>query len=303
MSQPWIKFYPRDWRGDQALRAVSIAARGLWMECLCVMHEASPYGHLVLNGAPVEAPVLARMTGTTEEEVKALLAELSRSGVSSVTRGGVVFSRRMVSDFSRANKGRKAVEKRYAQTSEKAEENDGPNRSPSRSPITQRPESQKPDSSSLRSEQRAPKMVEPDGFAEFYTTFPLKKARPKAAKAYADALKAGFSPADMLAGARRYAAERRGEESRFTAHPATWLNQRRWQDEPVSPQSSPGGRHGGQSSNPSFASSISRAVSERASGSGLFPETGEGTGGNAGPHDQENPRQPPALAWRNPDAA
>jgi len=53
MSAPWMKFYPRDWRGDQALRAVSIAARGLWMECLCIMHEAKPYGHLVLNGQPV----------------------------------------------------------------------------------------------------------------------------------------------------------------------------------------------------------------------------------------------------------
>ena len=42
-DRPWMKFYPRDWRGDQALRAVSIAARGLWLECLCIMHEARPY--------------------------------------------------------------------------------------------------------------------------------------------------------------------------------------------------------------------------------------------------------------------
>lgn len=28
-SRPWMKFYPRDWRGDQALRAVSLTARGL----------------------------------------------------------------------------------------------------------------------------------------------------------------------------------------------------------------------------------------------------------------------------------
>jgi hypothetical protein len=147
MSQPWMKFYPRDWRGDQALRAVSIAARGLWMECLCVMHEASPYGHLVLNGAPVEAPILARMTGTTEEEVKALMAELAQAGVSSVTRGGVVFSRRMVTDFARANKGRKAVEKRYAQAAETNDENGTPSRSSSTKPTTQKPEtrSQKPD--------------------------------------------------------------------------------------------------------------------------------------------------------------
>ena len=42
MSQPWIKFYPRDWRGDQALRVVSLAARGLWIEMLSIMHEGQP---------------------------------------------------------------------------------------------------------------------------------------------------------------------------------------------------------------------------------------------------------------------
>lgn len=98
---PWIKFYPRDWRGDQALRAVSIAARGLWMECLCIMHEAKPYGHLMLNGKPVEGDTLSRMTGVPVDEVSALLAELRQAGVLSVTSKGVVFSRRMVRDNSR----------------------------------------------------------------------------------------------------------------------------------------------------------------------------------------------------------
>jgi hypothetical protein len=93
---PWMKFYPRDWRGEQALRAVSLAARGLWIECLCVMHEAKPYGHLVLNGKPVDDDTLARMTGVPVDEVSALMAELREAGVLSVTGKGVVFSRRQV---------------------------------------------------------------------------------------------------------------------------------------------------------------------------------------------------------------
>jgi hypothetical protein len=63
MSNPWLKFYPRDWRGDQALRAVSISARGLWMEMLCIMHEAQPYGHLILGGRAVSDDILARVAG------------------------------------------------------------------------------------------------------------------------------------------------------------------------------------------------------------------------------------------------
>lgn len=100
-DQPWMKFYPRDWRGDQALRAVSIAARGLWMECLCIMHEAKPYGHLMLNGEPVEDHVLARMAGVSVDEVSALMAELRQAGVLSVTGRGVIFSRRMTKDHAR----------------------------------------------------------------------------------------------------------------------------------------------------------------------------------------------------------
>lgn len=137
---PWLKFYPRDWRGDQALRAVSIAARGLWMECICIMHEAKPYGHLVLNGAPIDGGTLARMTGTPVDEVSALVAELRQAGVLSVTGRGVVFSRRMTKDHARAQKGRKSANLRWSQAAENKHENDVPNRHPIRYPITQKPE-------------------------------------------------------------------------------------------------------------------------------------------------------------------
>lgn len=140
MASPWLKFYPRDWRGDQALRAVSIGARGLWMEMLCIMHEASPYGHLVLGGHAVSNDVLARMSGTGAEEIGALLAELESAGVFSRTRKGVVYSRRMIKDRSRAEKGRKSVNKRWAQVPDPVEEKTAPNRSPNRSPTTQKPE-------------------------------------------------------------------------------------------------------------------------------------------------------------------
>lgn len=140
MAAPWIKFYPRDWRGDQALRAVSLTARGLWMEMLCIMHEASPYGHLVLGGHAVSNDVLARMAGAGADEVSAMLIELESAGVLSRTRKGVIYSRRMVKDRNRAEKGRKAVSKRWAQVPDPAEEKTAPNRSPNRKPSTQKPE-------------------------------------------------------------------------------------------------------------------------------------------------------------------
>ena len=140
MSNPWMKFYPRDWRGDQTLRAVSVAARGLWIEMLCIMHEAQPYGHLILGGRAVSVDVLARVSGLGMDECGALLAELESAGVLSRTRKGVIYSRRMVKDHSRAKKGEKAARKRWGQGAENKTEKRAPNGSPNREPTTQKPE-------------------------------------------------------------------------------------------------------------------------------------------------------------------
>lgn len=135
-GQPWMKFYPRDWRGDQALRLVSLRARGLWIEMLCVMHEATPYGHLLVGGQPVGDAALARLVGSNIEEVQALLVELRDAGVYRQTRGGVVYSKRMTDDHKRSIEGRKAK----LEAIENKKGNRGPSRVPVRPPPTQKPE-------------------------------------------------------------------------------------------------------------------------------------------------------------------
>lgn len=102
MSNPWLKFYPSDWRADPALRMCSIMARGLWMEMLCVMHEATPHGSLRVNGRGVTDRQLASLAGASVEEVADALAELEEAGVFSRDGEGVPFSRRMQRDFEKA---------------------------------------------------------------------------------------------------------------------------------------------------------------------------------------------------------
>lgn len=133
---PWIKFYPRDWRGDQALRVVSLAARGLWMEMLCIMHEATPYGHLVIGEKPVREADLARTVGATVEEVQALLVDLRAAGVFRQTRQGVIYSKRLVDDRKRSIAGKTAKEEALGKTKKKS----APSRVPASPPTTQRPE-------------------------------------------------------------------------------------------------------------------------------------------------------------------
>ena len=98
MKRPAFQFYPSDWRKDMALQSCSVAARGLWIDMLCIAHECDPYGHLTVNGRPMDAAQIARHAGISERECKKLIEELDFSGVTSRTENGAIFSRRMVRD-------------------------------------------------------------------------------------------------------------------------------------------------------------------------------------------------------------
>lgn len=98
MKRPAFMFYPSDWRSDTELRVCSIAARGLWIDMLALMHAGEPYGHLTVDGATVSDSQLARLVGESPSLIKRLLKELEAHGVFSRTEQGVIYSRRMVID-------------------------------------------------------------------------------------------------------------------------------------------------------------------------------------------------------------
>jgi len=96
VSDPFLKFYTSDWRADPRLKMCSPAARGMWIEMICLMHEATPYGHLLVYGQnPTEAQ-LASLTGIPAAELSRLVGELERMGVFSRTKEGVIYSRKLV---------------------------------------------------------------------------------------------------------------------------------------------------------------------------------------------------------------
>jgi hypothetical protein len=80
----------------------------------------------------------------------------------------------------------------------------------------------------------------PTGDADFdrwWDQYPRRVDKESARKAYARVIKAGrATPDELLAGAMRYAAEKAGEDPRFTKHPATWLNAGSWANEPLAPR-------------------------------------------------------------------
>lgn len=77
-----------------------------------------------------------------------------------------------------------------------------------------------------------PARVESD-FLDFYTAYPRHVGKEAARRAFVKAVKAGTPAPDIVEGARRYAAATTaaGTETRYVAHPATWLNAGRWSDD------------------------------------------------------------------------
>lgn len=159
---PSFQFYPGDWMKDPALRAVSLAARGLWMDTLCLMFESARRGYLQhATGKPVTHEQLARMTGCSAEEASRLLQELEDSGVFSRTEHGVIFSKRMVRDELRRQtnreNGSKGGNPRLVphDLSDNPPVNRHPNRTPNR-PVNRNPTPSSSSSSSSSEEIHTP---------------------------------------------------------------------------------------------------------------------------------------------------
>ena len=72
-------------------------------------------------------------------------------------------------------------------------------------------------------------------FVDWWALYPRKVAKGQAERAYRTARKNGASQADLLEGIAAHAAAwaRRKTETQFMPYPATWLNGKRWLDDPA----------------------------------------------------------------------
>lgn len=99
MKRPSFQFYPGDYMKDPAIRATSMAGQGMWVNCLCIMHESPLYGYLTLDGqSSISMVILSRMVGITLHEAEGYMDELWRNGVYAKNDGGIIYSKRMVRD-------------------------------------------------------------------------------------------------------------------------------------------------------------------------------------------------------------
>lgn len=208
MADPWFKFYPTDWRSDSGLRMCSRAARGLWIDMLTIMHEATPRGELRVAGVALDVATLSRCLGEPADDVAADLAELERAGVFSRRKNGVIFSRRMVRDEEKRRKLRENGKKGGNPTLGKQTIKRGLDNQQDKPTDTR---SQKPESNTRESASQAP-ALKAENFDEAWRSWPAGQGRqcgePNALRSWLSAMRDGHDEAEMAKGVAAYVASK-----------------------------------------------------------------------------------------------
>lgn len=98
-----------DWLGDQAVRRLTPAERGVWIDLLAIAAAASPVGYVCDDhGRPLTHEEIARVTNASPVEVAKLIKAIVDKGAASCDRSGRLYNRRMVRDKALAVKRAKA---------------------------------------------------------------------------------------------------------------------------------------------------------------------------------------------------
>jgi hypothetical protein len=246
---PAFQFYPSDWLADRAVGRLSLASRGIWINLLCFMSEGEPRG--TITGTSEQ---LARMVGATITEFQTFLDEAEQTSLCDflahptghgeggrfIHRGATVSrkpnaepnanqtlcNRRMARD-EKARQANANRQRRYY-------EHHKPNAECDASLTATSHASSSSSSSSISSSKKEKNSVaDAPGFDEFWDKYPRKTAKKQARKAWVKLCPNAALAERIIAdvGSGRWA----GYEKGAIPHAATYLNNERWEDEPVAP--------------------------------------------------------------------
>jgi uncharacterized protein YdaU (DUF1376 family) len=227
---PFMQFYPGDYIRDT--RALSAEAKGVWMDALCFMWDAKERGVLrnTMDG-------FARMFGVTVDAFDAVLMQFDVNTICDVTResSGVVtlMSRRMTKEEGtrsgnrwRKVKQREEERKRAEEERKAAEESRG-----CHAVVTGHISEviyQKSENTPLPPGGEST----PKGFARFWAAYPKKVGKAAALRSWKRYRCEAMADEVVASVAAHLGSEDwRKDGGQFIPHPATFLNQGRWEDE------------------------------------------------------------------------
>jgi hypothetical protein len=105
------RWFWSDWAGDQAVRSLTPAERGLWIDLLSIAAVAAPTGYVCdQRGNALTYEQIGRFANCPATEVQSLIAGILEKGVAGRDRAGRLFNRRMVRDTELSVKRQRAGE-------------------------------------------------------------------------------------------------------------------------------------------------------------------------------------------------
>ena len=192
----------------------------------------------------IPAATMARIAtlGLSAAQAIAVAEMMAEVEVATETKAGAAIEARRASDRERKSKQRHGTSRDVTGHHVKGRDGADPSPPPALPPEPPNPPTPTPVVNPRLPSEAAPtgakrrQTSEPDGFAEWYGAYPHKVARDAAAKAFGRVMQSGRATlAELIAGVERYRVTK--PPDREWCHPATWLNQGRWADEPA--ESSP----------------------------------------------------------------
>lgn len=207
-----------------------MAARGLWIEMISLMHQANPYGHLLVSGLSPTDTQLAALVGCPSEQITPLVGELEAAGVFSRTRSGVIYSRKMTRMQKKAatarNNGRKGGNPSLGKTTD----------IPPLDNLEDKPRDkpQKPEPE-LDSKKEIGKPIS-CSFDDFWSVWPNKNAKSKAQAAWKKLTASDRDAAKKAVDDGWFASWQARNVTASPILPASFLNGKRWEDQPAPPR-------------------------------------------------------------------
>src|SRR5688572_2013184 len=169
MKLPALQFYPGDWRKDPGVQSLNYFDRGVWFEILCLMHESSDRGKLLLNGQPMPDDALATILGLDKQILTTTLNTLLTYGVAGRDdETGALINRRMVKDellrqirTEAGKRGGNPVLLKQKSTNRSTQAQPKPNQPPKQNPTPSSSSSVSTSSSEEKKEKRTAKPPDP----------------------------------------------------------------------------------------------------------------------------------------------
>lgn len=244
-DQPYIPLYVMDFATDEKLANCSAESTGVYIRLMCILHKMEEYGVIELKAKEKKdesnirnfAAKLVRQMPYDVACIERSLRELIDEGVVTL-EGDRLYQKRMVKDGDISLKRAKAGSKGGKTTKGNADdEEDKQNSKQNASKPSSKNEANSENEVEIENEDVSEDTEKVDLVAErfkvFWKAYPRKSGKGGAEKAWKKIAPSQKLFDEIMAAldAAKKCDQWKKDNGQFIPYPATWLNQKRWEDE------------------------------------------------------------------------